>query len=144
MPRVVESEGGSRENTLERFRTPPRNRSPSVTRIELKPAEIQHMLGNCVNAIVKWHYKPARDRDASTLTKLLCGEGELHGKTRNISNSRGNRGKEVPSTLNHLIDNSRRPRKMSGTGFTLWLQVIPPLQQESLHLGLLSEGKRSV
>lgn len=76
VPRIVESEGGSRENTLERFRTPPRNRSPSVTRIELKPAEIQHMLGNCVNAIVKWHYKPARDRDASTLTKLLCGEGK--------------------------------------------------------------------
>ena len=76
VPRVVESEGGSRENTLERFRTPPRTRSPSVTRIELKPAEIQHMLGNCVNAIVKWHYKPTRDRDASSLTKLLCGEGE--------------------------------------------------------------------
>lgn len=76
VPRIVETESGSRENTLERFRTPPRTRSPSVTRIELKPAEIQHMLGNCVNAIVKWHYKPTRDRDASSLTKLLCGEGK--------------------------------------------------------------------
>lgn len=75
IPRVVESENGSRENTLERYRTPPRTRSPSVTRIEVKPVEIQHSLGNCVNSIVKWYYKPARDRDASTLTKLLCGEG---------------------------------------------------------------------
>lgn len=75
VPRIVEGEN-SRENTLERLRTPPRTRSPSVTRIEYKPAEIQHALGNCVNAIVKWHYKPARDRDASSLTKLLCGEGK--------------------------------------------------------------------
>lgn len=76
VPRIVEGEN-SRENTLERLRTPPRTRSPSVTRIEYKPAEIQHALGNCVNAIVKWHYKPTRDRDTSSLTKLLCGEEGL-------------------------------------------------------------------
>lgn len=76
VPRIVEGEN-SRENTLERLRTPPRTRSPSVTRIEYKPAEIQHALGNCVNAIVKWHYKPTRDRDTSSLTKLLCGEDGL-------------------------------------------------------------------
>lgn len=35
------------------------------------------MLGNCVNAIVKWHYRPSRDRDASSLTNLLCGENGL-------------------------------------------------------------------
>uniref|UniRef100_A0A336KT57 CSON010862 protein n=1 Tax=Culicoides sonorensis TaxID=179676 RepID=A0A336KT57_CULSO len=76
VPRIVEGEN-SRENTLERLRTPPRTRSPSITRIEYKPAEIQHALGNCVNAIVKWHYKPTRDRDTSSLTKLLCGEDGL-------------------------------------------------------------------
>lgn len=57
--------------------TPPRARSPSVHRPEMKPSEIQHLLGDCVNVIVKWHYKPSRDRDAGFLTNLLCGEGGL-------------------------------------------------------------------
>lgn len=35
------------------------------------------MLGDCVNAIVKWHYRPTRERDASSLTNLLCGENGL-------------------------------------------------------------------
>lgn len=61
-------------------RTPPRTRSPSVQRNhqDLPPtSEIQHQLGNCVNIIVKWHYKPSRDRDVGTLTNLLCGDDGL-------------------------------------------------------------------
>lgn len=59
-------------------RTPPRTRSPSVQRQEsVAPSEIQHQLGNCVNVIVKWHYKPSRDRDVGTLTNLLCGDDGL-------------------------------------------------------------------
>ncbi|XP_062129939.1 DENN domain-containing protein 5B isoform X1 [Drosophila sulfurigaster albostrigata] len=59
-------------------RTPPRTRSPSVQRQEsIAPSEIQHQLGNCVNVIVKWHYKPSRDRDVGTLTNLLCGDDGL-------------------------------------------------------------------
>ncbi|TDG52574.1 hypothetical protein AWZ03_000807 [Drosophila navojoa] len=59
-------------------RTPPRTRSPSVQRQEsVSPSEIQHQLGNCVNVIVKWHYKPSRDRDVGTLTNLLCGDDGL-------------------------------------------------------------------
>ncbi|KAM7356859.1 DENN domain containing pinstripe [Cochliomyia hominivorax] len=59
--------------------TPPRTRSPSVQRGQdlPPPSEIQHKLGNCVNIIVKWHYKPSRDRDVGTFTNLLCGDDGL-------------------------------------------------------------------
>ncbi|XP_067645508.1 DENN domain-containing protein 5B isoform X3 [Eurosta solidaginis] len=58
--------------------TPPRTRSPSVQRQDNVPtSELQHQLGNCVNVIVKWHYKPSRDRDVGTLTNLLCGDDGL-------------------------------------------------------------------
>lgn len=59
--------------------TPPRTRSPSVQRGQDLPpiSEIQHKLGNCVNVIVKWHYKPSRDRDVGTLTNLVCGDEGL-------------------------------------------------------------------
>lgn len=58
--------------------TPPRTRSPSVQRHpEVPISEIQHQLGNCVNTIVKWHYKPSRSRDVGTLTNLLCGDNGL-------------------------------------------------------------------
>lgn len=73
VPRTVDS-----EELLEACRTPPRARSPSAHRTsEIRPSEIQNMLGDCVNAIVKWHYRPSRDRDASSLTNLLCGEQGL-------------------------------------------------------------------
>uniref|UniRef100_A0AAG5DPM2 UDENN domain-containing protein n=1 Tax=Anopheles atroparvus TaxID=41427 RepID=A0AAG5DPM2_ANOAO len=72
VPRTVDS-----EELVEACRTPPRTRSPSIQRPEVRPSDIQHMLGNCVNAIVKWHYRPSRDRDASSLTNLLCGENGL-------------------------------------------------------------------
>lgn len=72
MPRTVDS-----EELVEACRTPPRSVSPSVHRPEIRPSDIQHMLGDCVNAIVKWHYRPNRERDTSSLTNLLCGEDGL-------------------------------------------------------------------
>lgn len=72
MPRTIDS-----EELVEACRTPPRSVSPSVHRPEIRPSDIQHMLGDCVNAIVKWHYRPNRERDTSSLTNLLCGEDGL-------------------------------------------------------------------
>lgn len=72
VPRTVDS-----EELVEACRTPPRARSPSVNRPEVRPTDIQHMLGDCVNAIVKWHYRNPRQRDAGSLTNLLCGEDGL-------------------------------------------------------------------
>ncbi|XP_059607628.1 DENN domain-containing protein 5B isoform X1 [Phlebotomus argentipes] len=72
VPRTVDN-----EELIEACRTPPRARSPSLHRPEVKPSEIQHLLGDAVNAIVKWHYRPSRERDAGSLTNLLCGEEGL-------------------------------------------------------------------
>ncbi|XP_026468507.1 DENN domain-containing protein 5A-like [Ctenocephalides felis] len=59
--------------------TPPRSRSPCAAggSTVLKPSDIQTMISDCVNVLVKWHYKPSRHRDVSTLTTLLCGENGL-------------------------------------------------------------------
>ncbi|XP_018572817.1 DENN domain-containing protein 5B isoform X2 [Anoplophora glabripennis] len=58
-------------------RSTPRTRSPAPPpRIELKPSQIQHMLGDCVNKIVKWHYRRSSERH-TTLTALLCSENGL-------------------------------------------------------------------
>ncbi|XP_055857093.1 DENN domain-containing protein 5B isoform X1 [Episyrphus balteatus] len=62
---------------LQECATPPRARSPSIQRVELSSSEIQNKLGTCVNVIVKWHYKPSRERDVGSLTNLLCGEDGL-------------------------------------------------------------------
>lgn len=35
------------------------------------------MIGDCVNTIIKWHYRPSRERDTHSLTNLLCGEDGL-------------------------------------------------------------------
>lgn len=72
VPRTVDS-----EDLVEACRTPPRARSPSVQRPEIRPMDIQHKLGDIVNAIVKWHYRPSRERDSGSLTNLLCGENGL-------------------------------------------------------------------
>lgn len=72
VPRTVDS-----EELVEACRTPPRARSPSVHRPEIRPTDVQHMLSDIVNVIVKWHYRPSRERDAGSLTNLLCGEGGL-------------------------------------------------------------------
>lgn len=72
VPRTVDN-----DELIEACKTPPRARSPSVHRPEVKPSEIQNMVGDCVNAIVKWHYRPSRERDTQSLTNLLCGEEGL-------------------------------------------------------------------
>ncbi|KAG8182527.1 hypothetical protein JTE90_002064 [Oedothorax gibbosus] len=64
------------EELIETCRTPPRCRSPSVPRRPSEPKltipEIQQMLGDAVNNIVKYYYKPEKER--GNLTILLCGE----------------------------------------------------------------------
>ncbi|GFT92719.1 DENN domain-containing protein 5A [Nephila pilipes] len=64
------------EELMETCRTPPRCRSPSVPRRPSEPKltipEIQQMLGDAVNNIVKYYYKPEKER--GSLTILLCGE----------------------------------------------------------------------
>lgn len=72
VPKTVDN-----EELIEACKTPPRARSPSIHRPEIKPSEIQHLVGNCVNSVVKWHYRPSRERDQHSLTNLLCGEDGL-------------------------------------------------------------------
>ncbi|XP_043268202.1 DENN domain-containing protein 5B isoform X2 [Venturia canescens] len=71
VPRSIDS-----EELLETCSTPPRCRSPSIPRKPtLSQVELQHMLGEAVNAIVKFHYR--REPLDGSLTALLCGEGGL-------------------------------------------------------------------
>ncbi|XP_063989208.1 DENN domain-containing protein 5B isoform X1 [Diachasmimorpha longicaudata] len=71
VPRSIDS-----DELVETCSTPPRCRSPSIPRRPtLSPDELQHMLGEAVNAIVKFHYR--RDPQDGSLTALLCGEGGL-------------------------------------------------------------------
>ncbi|CAH2062861.1 unnamed protein product, partial [Iphiclides podalirius] len=63
---------------------PPRTPAPaalppalSPTATHLSTSTIQHMIGDCVNAIVKWHYQSKREKDANSLSVLLCGENGL-------------------------------------------------------------------
>ncbi|KAK1130705.1 hypothetical protein K0M31_018818 [Melipona bicolor] len=64
------------EELVESCSTPPRCRSPSIPRRPiLSQVELQHMLGESVNAIVKFHYR--RECQDGSLTALLCGEGGL-------------------------------------------------------------------
>ncbi|XP_034238176.1 DENN domain-containing protein 5B isoform X2 [Thrips palmi] len=71
-----------RSEIAETCSTPPRCRSPSLPKENRKDnklsiPEIQHMLGDCVNNIVKLHYRRRSQphaRDNSSLTVLLCGE----------------------------------------------------------------------
>ncbi|PNF35070.1 DENN domain-containing protein 5B, partial [Cryptotermes secundus] len=77
VPRDVDS-----DELVETCRTPPpRCHSPSVPRRsqDARPslAEIQHMLGDAVNSIVKLLYHRKHDKERSTLTLLLCGETGL-------------------------------------------------------------------
>ncbi|XP_076396761.1 DENN domain containing pinstripe isoform X2 [Megachile rotundata] len=71
VPRSIDS-----EELVETCSTPPRCRSPSIPRRPiLSQVELQHMLGESVNAIVKFHYR--RECQDGSLTALLCGEGGL-------------------------------------------------------------------
>nr|XP_050861687.1 DENN domain-containing protein 5B isoform X2 [Vespula vulgaris] len=71
VPRSIDN-----EELVESCSTPPRCRSPSIPRRPiLSEVELQHMLGEAVNAIVKYHYR--RECQDSSLTALLCGESGL-------------------------------------------------------------------
>ncbi|XP_018361054.1 PREDICTED: DENN domain-containing protein 5A-like isoform X2 [Trachymyrmex cornetzi] len=71
VPRSIDS-----EELVESCSTPPRCRSPSIPRRPIfSQVELQHMLGEAVNAIVKYHYR--RECQDGSLTALLCGEGGL-------------------------------------------------------------------
>ncbi|XP_024941578.1 DENN domain-containing protein 5A isoform X3 [Cephus cinctus] len=71
VPRSIDS-----DELVESCSTPPRCRSPSIPRRPtLSQGELQYMLGEAVNAIVKFHYR--RESQDSSLTALLCGEGGL-------------------------------------------------------------------
>lgn len=78
LPRQTEGEDTSTTRAKNSgVHTLPRCRSPGPPRpIELKPSQIQHMLGDCVNRIVKWHYRRGSERH-TTLTALLCGDSGL-------------------------------------------------------------------
>nr|CAH7753124.1 unnamed protein product [Callosobruchus chinensis] len=65
-------------------RPSPRSRSPAMPqKAEMKPSQIQHMLGDCVNKIVKWHYRRSSERH-TTLTALLCSENGLVSCLENV------------------------------------------------------------
>ncbi|CAG9861723.1 unnamed protein product [Phyllotreta striolata] len=58
-------------------RSTPRSRSPAMApKIEMKPSQIQVMLGDCVNKIIKWHHRRNSERH-TTLTALLCSDNGL-------------------------------------------------------------------
>ncbi|XP_066264613.1 DENN domain-containing protein 5B-like [Branchiostoma lanceolatum] len=68
------------EELLKKCRTPPgsRSRSPvgiDIPKIRLALPQIQEMVGDAVNNIVKHFYKPEKER--GSLTLLLCGENGL-------------------------------------------------------------------
>ncbi|XP_015187506.1 PREDICTED: DENN domain-containing protein 5B isoform X4 [Polistes dominula] len=64
------------EELVESCSTPPRCRSPSIPRKPmLSLDELQYILGEAVNAIVKYHY--IRECKDNSLTALICGEGGL-------------------------------------------------------------------
>ncbi|KAB7506558.1 DENN domain-containing protein 5A [Armadillidium nasatum] len=70
------------EDLIESCKTPPRCRSPNVpgprrSDTKFTPPQIQQLLGDAVNNIVKFFYKPERER--GSLTLLLCGDlGLVH------------------------------------------------------------------
>ncbi|XP_023942763.1 DENN domain-containing protein 5B isoform X3 [Bicyclus anynana] len=75
---------GSTERVVVAARTRDRSpRTPAPAQQALSPtthlstSTIQHMIGDCVNAIVKWHYQSKREKDANSLSVLLCGENGL-------------------------------------------------------------------
>ncbi|XP_056642345.1 DENN domain-containing protein 5B [Diorhabda sublineata] len=58
-------------------RSTPRSRSPAIApRTEMKSSQIQHMLGDCVNKIIKWHHRRTSERH-TTLTALICSDNGL-------------------------------------------------------------------
>ncbi|XP_075973016.1 DENN domain containing pinstripe isoform X1 [Anticarsia gemmatalis] len=66
-----------RSGATPRSPAPPAPPPHTPTTTHLSTSTIQHMIGDCVNAIVKWHYQSKRDKDANSLSVLLCGENGL-------------------------------------------------------------------
>ncbi|CAB3236116.1 unnamed protein product [Arctia plantaginis] len=66
-----------RSGATPRSPAPPAPPPHTPTTTHLSTSTIQHMIGDCVNAIVKWHYQAKREKDANSLSVLLCGENGL-------------------------------------------------------------------
>ncbi|XP_046833213.1 DENN domain-containing protein 5B isoform X2 [Vespa crabro] len=106
------------EELVESCSTPPRCRSPSIPRRPiLSEVELQHMLGEAVNAIVKYYYR--RECQDSSLTALLCGEGGL-----------------VPS-LEQIFLFGFKNQRIFGRNFYVWDYLLRV--KENFEISLLEE-----
>ncbi|XP_043514488.1 DENN domain-containing protein 5A isoform X4 [Frieseomelitta varia] len=106
------------EELVESCSTPPRCRSPSIPRRPiLSQVELQHMLGESVNAIVKFHYR--RECQDGSLTALLCGEGGL-----------------VPS-LEQIFLFGFKNQRIFGRNFYVWDYLLRV--KENFEISLLEE-----
>ncbi|XP_017752674.1 PREDICTED: DENN domain-containing protein 5B isoform X4 [Eufriesea mexicana] len=113
VPRSIDS-----EELVESCSTPPRCRSPSIPRRPiLSQVELQHMLGESVNAIVKFHYR--RECQDGSLTALLCGEGGL-----------------VPS-LEQIFLFGFKNQRIFGRNFYVWDYLLRV--KENFEISLLEE-----
>ncbi|XP_067212616.1 DENN domain-containing protein 5B isoform X1 [Linepithema humile] len=113
VPRSIDS-----EELMESCSTPPRCRSPSIPRRPiLSQVELQHMLGEAVNAIVKYHYR--RECQDGSLTALLCGEGGL-----------------VPS-LEQIFLFGFKNQRIFGRNFYVWDYLLRV--KENFEISLLEE-----
>ncbi|TGZ48439.1 DENN domain-containing protein 5B [Temnothorax longispinosus] len=113
VPRSIDS-----EELVESCSTPPRCRSPSIPRRPiLSQVELQHMLGEAVNAIVKYHYR--RECQDGSLTALLCGEGGL-----------------VPS-LEQIFLFGFKNQRIFGRNFYVWDYLLRV--KENFEISLLEE-----
>lgn len=106
------------EELVESCSTPPRCRSPSIPRRPIvSQVELQHMLGESVNAIVKFHYR--RECQDGSLTALLCGEGGL-----------------VPS-LEQIFLFGFKNQRIFGKNFYVWDYLLRV--KENFEISLLEE-----
>ncbi|KAK2589338.1 hypothetical protein KPH14_007886 [Odynerus spinipes] len=113
VPRSIDN-----EELVESCSTPPRCRSPSIPRRPiLSQVELQHMLGEAVNAIVKYHYR--RECQDSSLTALLCGESGL-----------------VPS-LEQIFLFGFKNQRIFGRNFYVWDYLLRV--KENFEISLLEE-----
>ncbi|XP_058788687.1 DENN domain-containing protein 5B isoform X1 [Phymastichus coffea] len=106
------------EELVETCSTPPRCRSPSIPRRpSMSHDELKQMLGEAVNAIVKFHYR--KDIQESSLTTLLVGEGGL-----------------VP-TLEQVFLYGFKNQRIFGRNFYVWDYFIRV--KENFQMSLLEE-----
>ncbi|XP_031781796.1 DENN domain-containing protein 5A isoform X2 [Nasonia vitripennis] len=113
VPKSIDS-----DELVETCSTPPRCRSPSIPRRPtLSHNELQQMLVEAVNAIVKYHYR--KDPQDGSLTALLCGEGGL-----------------VPS-LEQIFLYGFKNQRIFGRNFYVWDYLIRV--KENFEMTLLEE-----